>query len=232
MRSQVLLAIYFFLAGLIVQRQPLLWVMPITSLSFALLQSCIGAISSWTSTAYNSLVAPAKAAYCSAACQIVFSAVASAAALLLVVNHPILLLPWGCGSPVLGPQTQQTTEGMGLSAGQLTAECPHKILTSVTTLMTCAAAGYYAFKLWVLVRGRFRSHSSLLALLQYTVLLIIYSVSSYKGVYSALLAAALVSEAVGIAGAAGVMCEMLSCGSSRTRRAWRLLEHVMFVCCR
>eukprot|EP00878_Enallax_costatus_P015331 GHUV01016058.1.p1 GENE.GHUV01016058.1~~GHUV01016058.1.p1 ORF type:complete len:614 (+),score=192.40 GHUV01016058.1:388-2229(+) len=228
--TQVLLAIYFFLAGLIVQRQPLLWVMPITSLCFALLHSCIGVMSSSMSTAYNTLSTSAKAGYCSAACQLVFSAVAAVAALMLIVNHPMLLLPGGLTSAVLS-QKLQHTQGMEASAGQHAADYTLHI-AGITTLMTCAAAGYYAFKLWVLVRGRSRPQSSLLALLQYTVLLIVYSVSSYKGTHSALLAAALVSEAVGVPAAAGVMCEVLGQGSSRARRAWKLLECVTFPCFR
>lgn len=95
-------------------------------------------------------------------------------------------------------------------------------------MMTCAAAGYYAFKLWVLVRGRSQPRRSLLALLQYTVLLILYSVSSYKGMQSSLLAAALVCEAVGVPAAAGVMCDLLRRGGSRTRKAWQALECIVF----
>jgi hypothetical protein len=192
---QVLLAVYFLLAGMIVQRQPILWVMPITSTMFAALHSITSLLATWTSKRYNTLSPMQRAWCCSLLCQLVFSAAASAAAALLLLAHPLDLLPkslplplpeaavqllTSAGPAVIAPVKLVADSIIGGSAfGALVAAAN---VQQLATLLTCAAAGYYAFRLWLLVRSRAVHRSGqLLALMQYTLLLVVYSVASYKG---------------------------------------------------
>lgn len=190
---QVLLAVYFLLAGMIVQRQPILWVMPITSTLFAALHSIACLLGSWTSKRYNSLSPLQRACCCSLLCQLAFSAAASAAAVLLLLSHPLELLPrslplpaaavqllTSAGPAVVTPVKLIANSILGGSAiGSLIADAN---VQQLATPLTCAAAGYYAFRLWLLVRSRAAHQAGqLLALLQYTLLLLVYSVASYKG---------------------------------------------------
>jgi hypothetical protein len=191
----MLLAIYFLLAGMIVQRQPILWVMPITSTMFAALHSMTLLLAPWTSKRYNTLSPMQQSWCCSLLCQLVFSAVAFAAAALLLLAHPLELLPKSLPLPLPEAAVQLLTRAGpavlapiklisdsiigGSAAGALVAAAN---VQQLATLLTCAAAGYYAFRLWLLVRSRAVHHSGqLLALFQYTLLLVVYSVASYKG---------------------------------------------------
>jgi hypothetical protein len=190
---QVLLAVYFLLAGMIVQRQPILWVMPITSTTFAALHGITSLLATWTSKRYNTLSPMQRAWCCSLLCQLVFSAAASAAAALLLLAHPLDLLPKSLPLPLpeaavltsAGPAVVAAVKLVadsvigGSAFGALVAAAN---VQQLATLLTCAAAGYYAFRLWLLVRSRAVHRSGqLLALMQYTLLLVVYSVASYKG---------------------------------------------------
>jgi hypothetical protein len=61
---------------------------------------------------------------------------------------------------------------------------------AAASALTTAATGFFAFRLWLLVRAR----GSLLALAHYTLLLLLYGVASCKGAHAGLLAAALACE--------------------------------------
>jgi hypothetical protein len=114
------------------------------------------------------------------------------------------------------------------------------------TLLACVAAGYYAFRLWRLMRGR-GADSRGVALLRYTLLLLVYGVASFKGSQVCLLAAALGCEAVGVPAAAGKVLDLLAAGhlaaaagagpvrgsvvprsGGRVRKGLLLLERVLF----
>lgn len=243
--TQVLLAVYFLLAGMIVQRQPILWVMPITSTLFAALHSIACLLGSWTSKRYNSLSPLQRACCCSLLCQLAFSAAASAAAALLLLSHPLELLPrslplpaaavqllTSAGPAVVTPVKLIANSILGGSAiGSLIADAN---VQQLATLLTCAAAGYYAFRLWLLVRSRAAHQAGqLLALLQYTLLLLVYSVASYKGSQVGLLAAALICEAAGVPAAAGEVLDLLAAApggraGSVMRRSLLLTERLTF----
>lgn len=274
---QALLALYFFLAGLLVQRHPLLWIMPITSTTFALLHGTVALLASLFSRAYRALGTMARAQFCSAVCRLVYSASVSACALVLLVSAPWMVLPRpsplqdtvveaaaAASAAVMGPlkglaDTVAASEGTqallaaaaaavqplqevwvsamtavpeGLSAAALAAKAavqqaaqqlPQQQQMSLSeedawvllpaTLLCCVAAGYYAFRLWRLMRRRSTAPRGV-ALLRYTLLLLVYGVASYKGSQVALLAVALACEAVGVPAAAGKALDLLAAGQT------------------
>jgi hypothetical protein len=272
---QALLALYFFLAGLLVQRHPLLWVMPITSTLFAVLHGTVALLAHLTSRSYRALGALARAQFCGAVCRLVYSAAVSTCALTLLAAAPWMLLPQPspvqdtvaeaaeamtghvstvtaavlsneavqaviAGAMVAAEPVQQAWGAAvaGLPAAVLDAmaagvvgvtaavkrgaeQLPQQQLQMLGTdracvllpaiLLACVAAGYYAFKLWRLMRGR-GADSRGIALLRYTLLLLVYGVASFKGSQVALLAVALGCEAVGVPAAAGKVLDLLAAG--------------------
>lgn len=272
---QALLALYFFLAGLLVQRHPLLWVMPITSTLFALLHGTVALLAHLTSSSYRALGTLARAQFCGAVCRLVYSAVVSTCALTLLAAAPWMLLPQpspvqdtvaeAAGAvtghlstvtaAVLGNEAVQAVIAVAVAAAEpvqqvltpAVAGLPAAVTEAVSagvggvksavqrgaeqlpqqqremlgadrawvllpaTLLACVAAGYYAFKLWRLMRGR-GADSRGIALLRYTFLLLVYGVASFKGSQVALLAVALGCEAVGVPAAAGKVLDLLAAG--------------------
>lgn len=243
---QVLLAIYFLLVGMIVTRQPILWVMPITSTIFASLNSFVGVFASWNSKRVNALSLAHRAWFCSALCQLVFSATASTAALLLLLMQPLALLPHTLPLPeglvkLLSKSAAAMEPIQSLAAGLIPsvirsaagAASDTDVLQQLSTLLACSAAGYYAFRLWLLVRSRsvqYKQRSGqLLALLQYTLLLMVYSVCSYKGSQVRVLAVALVCEAVSAPAAAGELLDLLAAGAGASGRAGGVMRRTLLL---
>lgn len=278
---QALLALYFFLAGLLVQRHPLLWVMPITSTLFAVLHGTVALLAHATSRSYRALGTLARAQFCGALCRLVYSSAVSVCALTLLAAAPWVLLPQpsplqdtvsaaagavvaavegfikAVGIVVAGSEGAQAmlsaavsaaqplkgvwvaavsalpaaaTEAVSAGVGSVAAavqrgaaQLPQQQLEALgserawvllpSTLLACVAAGYYAFRLWRLMRGR-GADSRGIALLRYTLLLLVYGVASFKSSQVALLAAALGCEAVGVAAAAGKVLDLLAAGRS------------------
>jgi hypothetical protein len=278
---QALLALYFFLAGLLVQRHPLLWVMPITSTLCALLHGTVALAAHATSRSYRALGPLARAQFCGAVCRLVYSAAVSACALtLLAAAGPWMLLPqpsplqepissaagtlhtalaghftavgaalWGnpgtqallaAAAAAAAPVQQAVVAAVsalpavivdGLSTASQAAaaavprgaaQLPQQQLEVLgadrawvllpATLLACVAAGYYAFRLWRLMRGRGADSPRGVALLRYTLLLLVYGVAGFKGSQVCLLAAALGCEAVGVPAAAGKVMDLLAAG--------------------
>eukprot|EP00775_Hariotina_reticulata_P004736 gene4736-4986_t len=148
MAGWALLALYFFLAGLLVQRQPVLWVMPITSTIFALLNGSFSLLYNLTSSTYNSLSPYGRALHSASLCQLIFSACASTAALMLVAAHPWVLLP----QP--SPLAAEIADVLPAAAPDSETEVQRQQAHHWAMLLTCAAAGYYAFRVWLLSRSR------------------------------------------------------------------------------
>jgi hypothetical protein len=273
------LALYFFLAGLLVQRHPLLWVMPITSTLFALLHGTVALLAHATSSSYRALGTLARAQFCARLCRLVYSAAVSACALTLLAAAPWMLLPqppqdtvieaagavsaavtghvqavtaalgssegvkgllaaaasaaqpvqqvWVSAAAALPPAvTELLSAGVAAASGAVqrgAAHLPQQQLEMLgpdrawvllpATLLACVAAGYYAFRLWRLMRGR-GADSRGVALLRYTLLLLVYGVASFKGSQVALLAVALGCEGVGVPAAAGKVLDLLAAGAA------------------
>lgn len=311
---QALLALYFFLAGLLVQRHPLLWIMPITSTLFALLHGTVALLAAATSRSYRALGALLRAQFSGAVCRLVYSAAVSSCALLLLARAPWMLLPQpsplqdtvaqaaGAGLAAVSQPFKAVTAAVAANKGaqavlsamagaaqpmrqawvSAVAAMPPAVTEAVAaataaaagavqraaaqqdhqqqaavlsdedawvllpaTLLCCVAAGYYAFRLWRLIRSRAASSRGA-ALLRYTLLLLVYGVASFKGSQVALLAGALACEAVGVPAAAGKALDLLAAGhaaaaagtvcnaavlprcSGRVRSGLLLLERVMF----
>lgn len=133
---------------------------------------------------------------------------------------------WASGVAALPPAVSDAVSGavaLATSAAQRgAAPLPQQQLEMLgpdrawvllpATLLACIAAGYYAFRLWRLMRGR-GADSRGVALLRYTLLLLVYGVASFKGSQVALLAVALSCEAVGVSAAAGKVLDLLAAGS-------------------
>lgn len=293
--TQSLLAIYCFLAGLLVQRHPLLWIMPITSTLFALLHGALGVLAGCSSS-YRALGTLARARFCGAVCRLVYSLCVSVCALALLAAAPsmVLLSPpsplqgavaeaagavsaavsgpvRALGAEVAGSKGVQALVAAAASAAgpvqqvwtAATAALPPTIPTAVTTALSsataavqraatqlpqqpaevlgaqhawvllpctvlcCVAAGFYAYRLFFLMRGRSASGATNIALLRYTLLLLVYSVASFKSSQVALLAGALACEAVGVPAAAGKVLDLLAAGGTAAARARRVHTSVV-----
>jgi hypothetical protein len=253
-----------------VQRQPVLWIMPITSTLFALLHGVV-ALLAGAAAPYRALGPLARAQLCGAACRLVFSAVAAASALLLAAAAPWTLLPQpsplqgrvaaaasaargtlprplatvasavgaapgahallaaaaaaaapvaeACASAAAAATraaqhlaASQQQQGLAAGAAGVAGDgAPESWVQLPATVLCCFAAGYYALRLWQLVRSRAANLRGV-ALLQYTLLLVVYGVSSYKGSQVALCAVALGCEAAGVPAAAGKVLDLLAAG--------------------
>jgi len=160
--TQTLLALYFFLAGMLVHSHAWLWLMPLTSTAFVLLGAVTRAVSPLLSNSYALLPASQQARWVADANHLVFSALASVAGVVVVASNPSvihLVRPVGPGDRC---------------ASESAPEVDH-----LAEVVACCATGFFALHLWVLVRHRV---GGAVALLQYTALLLLFGVASYRSI--------------------------------------------------
>ncbi len=170
--AQVLLALYFFLAGLLMHRHPYLWLLPVTSTACAALHAAVHVASRLALPFYALLHPTAQAWWCADAVHLAYSVAATAAAAAYVCVQPSALTIAGSAAAPLHD--------------------------AIPSMLTCASTGFYAFQLWVLVKHRLFA-TSRVALLQCTLLLFLFGVAAYKGVHIAVLSACLLTEAGSVA---------------------------------
>ncbi|GBF87498.1 cyclopropane fatty acid synthase [Raphidocelis subcapitata] len=168
--TQALLAFFFFLAGMLVRGHPLLWIPPLAFTALALAHGAAHYAGSALHTPYRLYDAPTAAAWRAAAVHLPYSAAAGAAAAALAAARPDALLALLPGAPAAPPLAPREAAAAGA--------------------LTTAATGFFAFRLWLLVKQR----RGALAVAQYTALLLVYGVASYKQAHVPLLAAALCCE--------------------------------------
>lgn len=169
-----LLIIYFFLTGMMVALRPLMVLLPFTSLVCALAGHLTHHLSVMMVPGYHRMTHHKQTLWRTNCVNLIFSTAASLVALLFVTHHPeaALQLP-----TILTP------------AGQ----CASLPLASVTAT---AAAGFFAYQLWSLVRNRlFTGHLGFESLIEYTSLLVMYGVAASKEVALPALTVLLLGEA-------------------------------------
>ncbi|EIE24233.1 cyclopropane fatty acid synthase [Coccomyxa subellipsoidea C-169] len=165
--TQVLLAIYFFLAGCVVSQSRMLWVMPAASAVFACILACVSAASTLLFSSYRSLSAEGQAWWCTDVVHLVYSALSFAAAAAYVARHPA-----------------------ALSVGWTPSAAQAGLLPD---LLVCTSAGFFGFQLWTLVRNRLFKRSYL-AIIHFSLLLVLFGAAASKAQHTPLLSAMLLSE--------------------------------------
>lgn len=137
----MLLAFYFFLAGIAVTQHPFLWIVPVSTLGFALTSGAAGMAGSALLPAYASWGARQRAGWRANVVHLLFSASVGGGAVAYLASSPssLLALP-------------------DLPSGH--AEPAHPVLKTfdAATLLTCCAAGFYGFMLYAMVHGRLVAH--------------------------------------------------------------------------
>ncbi|GFR51020.1 hypothetical protein Agub_g13347 [Astrephomene gubernaculifera] len=200
--TQALMALYFFLAGLMVSRHPHMWLLPAASCLMALVAGAAHFASLALVPSYRFLSPERRALWCSDVAHILYSASASVAALAYVAAEPRAL--------------------------QL-AQQPSDI--TLPSIITAASTGVFAFNLWACVRARLFARS-VSAILQYTLLAVLFGTATIKGVGVPFLAATLASEVFSVLFLAGKLQDMAGLARTSLRRYTRLAEQVTLVTCR
>ncbi|GLC46603.1 hypothetical protein PLESTB_001222700 [Pleodorina starrii] len=200
--TQVLMALYFFLAGLLVSRHPYMWLLPAASCLMALVAGMAHYASQALVPSYRFLTPERRALWCSDVAHVAYSAMVSAAALMYMAAEPRAL--------------------------QL-SNPPDDI--TIPSLITAASTGVFAFNLWMCVRARLFERT-VVAIMQYTVLLVLFGTATYKGVGVPFLAATLASEVYSVAFLLGKLQEMAGIGMTSLRRYTRFAEQATLVLCR
>jgi hypothetical protein len=237
--TQLLLALYFFLAGLLVQRHPHLYLMPLASTAAAMLQGLVNAVTALVWPSYTLMPPARQVAWCFAWVEALAAAVGAvgAAAVIAVSMFAASALAGGLDG---GWVTRQllvvpSAAAGGGDLGSLTVDLGSKLV--------CCGAGFFAYQLWLLVRtrGLFGSGAQVvglwrgfLPLLTYTLLLVLFGVGGYKGEDVVLLAGSLIAGAAVAPAAVGQLLQLKGGGSSNSGvgRLMLVLERVMFVICR
>ncbi|PNH10244.1 Cyclopropane-fatty-acyl-phospholipid synthase [Tetrabaena socialis] len=200
--TQGLIALYFFLAGLLVSRHAFMWLLPSASCLMALVAGATHFASKALVPSYRTLTVERRALWCGDIAHMLYSAVVSAAALAYVLREPRALQLGSQPTDIIWP-----------------------------SIITASSAGVFAFNLWMCVRARLFERTAL-AIVQYTVLLVLFGTASFRGVGVPFLAATLASEVFSVAFLMGKLQEMSGMGRTSLRRYTRFAEQATLVLCR
>ena len=162
--TQILMCVYFFLAGVAVSTSPVLWMLPLATVLSAMLFAATATASRWLLPFYSSLSRERCVLWNLQAVHVLYSAVAATCAAGHMLSHPSSLHLTSPQTPVALPQA-----------------------------LAAASAGFFGFVLAIEVRARLykRNH---LAVFHYTVLLVLFSAASYKSINTSFLVVTLLSE--------------------------------------
>jgi len=166
--TQALLALYFFMAGMLVKSHALMWLLPAVSCLCAGMNQLLHRLSLMQVSQYRFLTPDRQAWWCADVAHVAYSSAAALGSALYLMRHPAALF---------------------LSASLTDVALP--------SVLACASTGFFAFHLWVCVRYRLYA-LSLQPIIQYTLMLVLVGVAAYKGVGLPLLAAALIGEAASV----------------------------------
>ena len=238
--TQLLLALYFFLAGLLVQRHPHLYLMPLASTAAAMLQGLVNAVTALVWPSYMLMPPARQAAWCFAWVEALAAAMGAVGAAAVMA---LRLLP-GSADPVgASGGWVNGLLGVAAAAGTGTRGSPAEDLASE---LVCCAAGFFAYQLWLLVRtrGLFGPGAQVvglwrgfLPLLTYTLLLVLFGVGGYKGEDVVMLGGSLIAGAAVAPAAVRQVLELKASGGAAAAvggagRMMLGLERVLFVLCR
>jgi cyclopropane-fatty-acyl-phospholipid synthase len=162
--TQIIMSIYFFLAGVAVSTSRVLWLLPLVTALSALLFSLNAAVSRWLIPSYPSLSLDRATLWNLQAVHLIYSPIAAACAAWHVLTHPDAL-------SLVAPQTT----------------------TPLSQALAAASAGFFGFALWTEVGSKLYRRNYW-AVLHYTVLLVMFSSAAYKNINTPFLAVTLLSE--------------------------------------
>ena len=162
--TQILMSVYFFLAGVAVSTSPVLWLLPLVTALSAVLFSVNAIISRWLVPSYPSFTPDRSTLWNLQAVHLIYSPIAAACAAWHVMTHPDAL-------SLVAPQ-----------AG-----------TPLAGALAGASAGFFGFALWIEVGSKLYRRNYW-AVLHYTVLLVMFSSAAYKNINTPFLAVTLLSE--------------------------------------
>lgn len=162
--TQIIMSVYFFLAGVAVSTSHVLWLLPLVTALSAFLFSINAAISRWLLPFYPSLTPDRATLWNLQAVHLMYSPIAAACAAWQVMTHPDAL-------SLVAPQTG----------------------TPLDLALAAASAGFFGFALWTEVGSKLYRRNYW-AVLHYTVLLVMFSSAAYKNINTPFLAVTLLSE--------------------------------------
>lgn len=168
---QGLLAIYFFLAGLAVTQHPFLWIVPVTTLCFAVAAASAGAAASVLGTGYRLLPEKQKAYWRANAVNLMYSTVAGMGAAWHAISNP--KAAWSLAPGAVDGRDAQLAE--------------------LPTVLCCLATGFNGYMLYAMVHDRLLTQRYK-ALAHHTILLVLFGCAVYKRVHMSLLCTALIGE--------------------------------------
>lgn len=162
--TQVLMYVYFFLAGAAVSTSRVLWLIPVTMVVSAVLYTVSAVVSGWLLGMYKALGPQRAALWNLQSVHLAYSSMAGACALLHLVLHPASLI-------LKGPQPPAT----------------------LPRAMAAVSAGFFGFVLWTEIGTRLYRRN-FWAVVHYTLLLMLFSAAAHRGVNLPFLAVTLLSE--------------------------------------
>ncbi|KAK9818144.1 hypothetical protein WJX72_007777 [[Myrmecia] bisecta] len=192
---QVLLAVYFFLAGVLVSRSPLLWIMPLASAACAALTFAVSTTLHRFSATYRRLPRDGRSWWSTDIVHVLYSGCMFVVAAGYVISQPSALDIHWVAPP--GPASR------------------------LPTALICVAAGFFGFQLWTLVHHRLYRHAYPM-LIHFTILLGLFASTAYKNSGAPLLATTLLSEISSVFFVLGKLQNLAGMAhASRLRRAVR-----------
>ncbi|MEW5297105.1 MAG: hypothetical protein WDW36_000333 [Sanguina aurantia] len=192
----MLLGLYFFLTGMMVRSQPILWLLPLVSCLSALVAGLTNAASQAILPFYRTLSSERQAWWCADVVHLLYSASVSLAALAYALQTPASLR-------LSSPPTD----------------------TALPSVIVAASAGFYAFHLWVCVRNRLFARTAW-AIAQYTLGVVLFGVAAYKSEAVAFLSITLVTEVASVPYLVGKLQDLAGCQpDSNLRQATRQAEY-------
>lgn len=207
--TQLLLAVYFFLAGIAVSSSPVLWLLPIATATCTFMFNAIGKVSALLFPFYRAFDRVKSGLWGVAATHLLFSLVTSVMVCLFLLSHPsaLWLSPGSRNSVWLLPQA-----------------------------LIAASTGFFGFVLWAEVSTRLYK-KGYTAMLHYTILISLFFAAAYKTEHTAFLCATLLSEVnsvfhlagqlAALAGCKGTLLSLIRSLDKSTFVAFRFLPHLI-----
>lgn len=202
--TQALLALYFFLAGILVRAHPVMWLLPAVSCACVAAMAAVRAASEILFPAFIRLDLERQGWWCANVVHLVYTCMISGASLGYLVGVPAAL--------------------------RLHAQ---PALATTPQLLVATTAGYSAFHLWVCMRGRLWARTRT-PLIHYTLLLVLCGTAVYRHVrVLPFLAVALATQAASVPILATKIAELAGHHKdSPTRRTLAAMEAPCLLACR
>ncbi|KAL4447595.1 hypothetical protein ABPG75_004814 [Micractinium tetrahymenae] len=196
---QVLLCLYYFLAGVAVSTGRMLWMLPVATAASAAVYWATGAASSLALPFYKELGDARAALWRVDVAHLVYSALTA-----VLVGCFFLACP--SSIRLAAPPA---------AAGTWCADLPQALIAS--------SAGFFGFVLWAEVSARLYRGGSYRHMAHFTLLLVFFSAAAYKSEHTAFMALTLLSEVNSVARLAGKLLAMSGATGAAAGRAAAVL---------